>query len=60
MRYQFQIDYRSAAPVRKNWRDAAWDAVNAGYASWREMNYSVNMGNEGGSIERLEDANSSA
>ena len=57
MKYQFQIDYRPAAPVRKNWRDAAWDAVNAGHASWDNMNYSVCMGTEGGSIERIEDAN---
>lgn len=34
MRYQFQIDNRPAAPIRKTWEQAAQDAVSAGYAVW--------------------------
>ena len=54
MRYQFMIDGRPASPVRKNWIDAAWDAVNHGYATWKEMNYSVHLdSNQGAEICRL-------
>ena len=61
MKYQFQVDFRPASPVRKSWTDAAWDAVNAGYATWNEINYSVHMDtNAGGSIERIDDANPAA
>jgi len=34
MKYQFQIDYRGAAPIRDRWEDAVQDAVNQGYAIW--------------------------
>lgn len=35
MRYQFQIDGRGfGSPIRKEWSDAAQDAVNSGYAVW--------------------------
>lgn len=61
MRYQFCVDGRPASPIRKNWMDAAWDAVNHGYATWNEMNYSLFMdSNMGASIERLEDASIAA
>lgn len=34
--YQFQIDGRAIAiPKRKTWREAAQDAVDAGYGIWK-------------------------
>lgn len=55
MKYQFQVDFRPAAPVRKTWEQAAQDAVNAGYATWQSSDSVRLASNEGASIERLED-----
>ena len=53
MMYQFFVDGRAAGPMRRIWEEAAWDAVNAGYAIWidhGEIKIDTNMG---ASIERV-------
>ena len=45
MKYQFQIDGRGfGAPLREKWTDAAQDAVNAGYAYWRDGGVALESG----------------
>ena len=52
--YQFCIDGRPAGRVRKEWRDAAQDAVNAGYGHWNVPGVEVVLAsNEGAEIDRL-------
>jgi hypothetical protein len=57
MRYQFQIDGRPAAPLRSKWEDAAWDAVEAGYGTWKNPDAVILDSNQGATIERFNNAN---
>lgn len=34
IQFQFQVDGRAANFARDRWKDAAYDAVNAGMATW--------------------------
>lgn len=45
MRYQFQIDGRAAGPVREDWEQAANDAIQEGYAVWRD-HFSIKLSDE--------------
>jgi len=55
MEYRFKIDGRPFGPIRKEWYDAAQDAVDAGYATWREHNSSVTLNDaQGAEIERID------
>jgi hypothetical protein len=52
--YQFCIDGRPAGRVRKEWKEAAQDAVTAGYAQWKVPGVEVILAsNEGAEIDRL-------
>ena len=55
MRFQFQVDGRPARPARKEWHEAAEDAVNAGFASWNEPYLYVIFGIGNGEIVRIEE-----
>lgn len=55
MKYQFQIDNRPAGPKRSKWREAAKDAVGAGYASWSWRDPDAVVLNEQATIERIEE-----
>ncbi len=55
MRYQFQIDNRGFGPIRKNWEDAAQDAVSNGYGIWIGVGQ-VKL-DEQADIARIEDEN---
>lgn len=55
MKFQFQIDNRPAAPVREKWEDAARDAIQAGYAEWRDERAVQFDTTQGGAIARLND-----
>lgn len=51
--YQFQIDGRGfGSPVRREWHEAAQDAVNDGYAIWTVAGQEVKL-DEQASIERV-------
>lgn len=47
--FQFRVDGRAfGSPLRDRWEDAAQDAVNAGYAQWKERGYSITYDPSGG------------
>lgn len=48
MKYQFRVDGRPAAPIRKTWQEAAQDAVNAGYAIWGRGNSKIHLSDTAG------------
>jgi hypothetical protein len=54
VKYQFQVDNRSfGSPIRNNWKEAANDAVNAGYAI-RISNTSIKLTtNQGATVEKI-------
>ena len=53
--YQFQVDGRPAGPLRKDWGDAAQDAVDADLATWAEVGEKVRLDStQGASIARVE------
>jgi len=54
MKYQFRIDGRQAAPVRDAWREAARDAVEAGYAMWSHGDIIIDD-NQGAEIARIKE-----
>ena len=55
-KHQFQIDGRAAAPARREWAEAAFDAVQAGCAVWSgHMRVKLNDA-LGATIERIEDS----
>lgn len=55
--FQFQVDGRGfGSPLRTLWQDAAQDAVNAGYARWRDnthMEVRLDSG-QGGAIAKVD------
>jgi len=57
MRYQFLIDGRAfGSKVRGTWAEAAQDAVNAGYASWKDHGASIRLNtDQGAEIARYDD-----
>ena len=57
MRYQFLIDGRAfGSKIRRTWQEAAQDAVNAGYASWKDRGASVRLNaDQGAEIARYDD-----
>ncbi len=56
MKYQFQIDNRSAGRIRDEWVDAAQDAVGAGYATWKGRESVYLDDSQGASIARIPDS----
>ena len=55
MKYQFCVDNRPAAPVRKDWGIAAQDAVDSGLAVWITVGEKVSLDStQGASIARVE------
>jgi len=54
-RYQFQVDGRAANFARDRWKDAAYDAVNAGYATWGSDGQTIYLDDsQGAEIARVE------
>lgn len=55
MPYQFRVDGRRSGPVRQWWEDAAQDAVNAGYGTWKRGGRAVSLSDSAGAeIVRIE------
>lgn len=50
--YRFSIDCRSSCPWRRSWKDAARDAVDAGYAVWVTPNEIKLDDTQGAAIDR--------
>lgn len=52
--YQFQIDGRGfGAPFRREWHEAAQDAVNAGYGVWSVIGQEIKLDDQA-EIARVE------
>ncbi|WP_371346524.1 hypothetical protein [Ancylobacter sp. IITR112] len=60
--YQFRVDGRAGpSPVRARWRDAADDAVRAGYAVWVLNKTAIKLDeSSGGEIARVPPATRAA
>ena len=54
MKYQFQVDGRSAAPARSSWMVAAQDAVAAGYAVWVDQERIKLDATQGAEVARVD------
>lgn len=53
LKFQFQLDYRPAAPLRDTWLQAAYDAHEAGYAEWVYNGGKMPCSAKRATIERL-------
>lgn len=54
MKYQFLIDGRTfGSEIRDSWKDAAQDAVSAGYAIWIDDNSIKLDESQGAEIRRI-------